>query len=229
MAIKQSPEGWWIIEGDTHVSQWVIENKRLDCDQNTLPVLYRYIRPGDFVLDIGANIGDHTVAYADWTGCEGHVVACECNPEAIECLRRNTTKYKNIEIFPYAIHSHETTLYFEEQPNAGASFVTSMIKGQPVKAYSIDGMFLTQLDYLKIDAEGSEVEILKGGLDTINRTQPVIVMEVNQSALMRAGTTEEELLNVLRDNRYEWKPLFGDKKDGEQYDIIARYKGFKNG
>lgn len=229
MSISQTQEGWWVIDGDTHISKWVREGKRLDCDQNSLPILYPYVRPGDFILDIGSNIGDHTIAYADWVGSEGHVVACECNPEAVECLRRNTAKYRNIEIFPYAMHSHETVLYFEEQPNTGASFVSSMVKGKPVKAYSIDGMFLTQLDYLKIDAEGSEVEILKGGLDTINRTQPVIVMEVNKSALMRSGTTEEELLDILRKCRYEWKPLFGNIKDGEQYDIIARYKGFKNG
>lgn len=228
MSISQTQEGWWIIDGDTHISKWVKEARRLDHDQNSLPILYRYVRHGDFILDIGANIGDHTIAYSDWVGPEGHIVACECNPEAIECLRRNTDKYRNVEIFPYAVHSHETTLYFEEQANSGASFVSSMIKGQPVKAYSIDGMFLTQLDYLKIDAEGSEVEILKGGLDTINRTQPVIVLEVNQSALIRSGTTEEALLNLLKDIKYEWKFLFGEKKDGEQYDIIARYKGFKN-
>lgn len=229
MSISQTQEGHWVIDGDTHISKWVRDGRRLDCDQNSLPILYRYVRPGDFILDIGANIGDHTIAYADWVGGDGHVVACECNPEAVECLRRNTEKYKNVEVFPYAIHSSETTLYFEEQANVGASFVTSMIKGQPVKAYSVDQMFLAQLDYMKIDAEGSEVEILKGSLDTISRTQPVIVLEVNQSALMRAGTTEEALLNLLRDIKYEWKPLFGDKIDGEQYDIIARYRGFKNG
>lgn len=228
MSISQTQEGHWIIDGDTHISKWVRESRRLDCDQNSLPILYPYVRPGDFVMDIGANIGDHTIAYADWVGSEGHVVACECNLEAVECLRRNTSKYRNVEIFPYAIHSKETILYFEEQPNVGASFVSTMIKGQPVKAYAIDGMFLTQLDYLKIDAEGSEVEILKGGKDTINRTQPVIVMEVNRSALQRARSSEEELLNLLKDLRYEWKPLFGNINDVEQYDIIARYKGFKN-
>lgn len=229
MSISQTPEGWWIIDGDTHISRWVLENKRLDCDQNSLPILYHYVRPGDFILDIGANLGDHTIAYSDWVGSDGHVVACECNPEAVECLRRNVANRRNVEVFPYAIHSKETTLYFEEQSNTGASFVSTMIKGQPVKAYSIDGMFLAQLDYLKIDAEGSEVEILKGGLETINRCHPVIVTEVNRSALMRAGTTEEALLDILRKCRYEWKPLFGEINSGEQYDIIARHKGFKNG
>lgn len=229
MSISQTQEGHWIIDGDSHISKWVREARRLDHDQNSLPVLYRYVRPGDFVLDIGANIGDHTVAYADWVGGEGHVVACECNPEAVECLRKNTAKYRNVEIFPHAIYSKETILYFEEQPNVGASFVTQMIKGRPVKAYTVDQMFLTQLDYLKIDAEGCELEILKGAVDTISRTQPVIVMEVNRSALMRAGTTEEALLNLLRDMRYSWKSLFNDKRHAEQYDIIARYKGFKNG
>lgn len=228
MSISQTQEGYWVIDGDTHISQWVKEARRLDHDQNTLPILYPYIRPGDFIMDIGANIGDHTVAYADWTGCDGHVVACECNPEALECLRRNTSKYRNVEIFPYAIHSEETTLYFEEQSNVGASFVSTMVKGQPVQAFSIDKMYLNQLDYLKIDAEGSETAILKGGSETIDTLHPVIVMEVNASALMRSGSSEEQLLNLLRDLKYEYKYLFQDKRDGEQYDIIARYKGFKN-
>lgn len=228
MSISQTQEGWWIIDGDTHISQWVKEARRLDHDQNSLPILYHYVRPGDFVMDIGANLGDHTIAYADWVGSEGHVVACECNPEALDCLRKNISKYRNVEIFPYAVHSHETTLYFEEQPNVGASFVSKMIKGQPVKAYSIDKMYLGQLDYLKIDAEGSEVDILMGGKETIIKHQPVLVIEVNRSALHRSGTTEEALFNFLRDIKYSWKSLFDGNRHSEQYDIIARYQGFKN-
>lgn len=227
MSISQTKEGFWIIDGDTHIGKWVRDSKRLDHDQNSLPVLKAYVRKGDYVMDVGANIGDHTIAYAEWVGSEGHVIACECNREAIECLVGNTKHIKNVEIFPHAIYSSECTLYFEEQENTGASFVTEMIKGQPVQAYTIDGMFLNRLDYLKIDAEGCETEILKGAESTIRSLKPIIVMEVNTSALIRAESSEEELLNLLRDFKYTYKYLFNDIRNLDQYDIIARYEGFK--
>src|SRR5688572_13750228 len=109
--------GLAVIEGDTHVSHWVQESGRLDHDQNMLPVILPYIRPGDWVLDVGAFIGDHTIAYLDAVR-EGTVLAFEPNPEAFRCLRWNCKKSIN---FNMGLSDKNEILDIKLNPNAGAS------------------------------------------------------------------------------------------------------------
>jgi len=59
----KTKEGWAILENDTHIGLWVQQNKRLDFDQNSLPVVLPYIKAGDTVVDIGANIGAYSYAF----------------------------------------------------------------------------------------------------------------------------------------------------------------------
>src|SRR5262249_37578392 len=76
----------WVLEGD-QISNWVEQEGRLDHDQNFLPGILEHIKPGDTVIDVGAFIGDHTVAYA---AKAKKVIAFEPNPLAFECLKYNT-------------------------------------------------------------------------------------------------------------------------------------------
>lgn len=232
MAIHQTQQGWWVIEGDTHVSKWVIESRRLDHDQNTLPILFKYVRPGDYVLDIGANIGDHTVAYSDWVGSKGKVTAFECGYEANACLRNNMRGRENVVILDMALWSSDGWLNFnEDNKNFGASFVMkSNVSSHesPVKCMDLDSITLERVDFMKIDAEGAESEILRGAEDTIGKFKPIICMEVNGFALKRAGSSEEELLNIIKSFGYDYEIIQGQRiqnnatEDMPQYDILAK-------
>lgn len=239
MSISQTQEGWWVIDGDTHVSKWVIESRRLDHDQNSLPILFKHVRPGDYVLDIGANIGDHTIAYSDWVSVNGKVYAFECGYEANACLRNNTRGRENVVIFDTALWSGDGWLNFnEDNNNFGASFVAKSnvsSHDSPVKCIDLDSMKLSKVDFMKIDAEGAETEILRGAEGTIGKFKPIICMEVNGFALKRAGSSEEELINLIKSFGYDYEIIQGQRihpnasEEIPQYDILARYKGFKNG
>ena len=61
--MKITKEGIAILENDTHISKWVEESGKLDHDQNDIPLILKYINEGDTVVDCGAFIGDHTIAY----------------------------------------------------------------------------------------------------------------------------------------------------------------------
>src|SRR5687767_9160852 len=87
--MKILPNGIAVLEKDSHISKWCESEKRLDHDQNLLPVILSYVKKGDWVVDAGAFIGDHTRAYLDRVGATGVVVALEPNPEAFECLKHN--------------------------------------------------------------------------------------------------------------------------------------------
>ena len=220
--ITQTKEGYWIVKNDSHIGAWVEQSGRLDHDQNSLPVLFNHVRPGDTVIDIGALYGDHTIAYSDWVGPQGKVIAIECNPEALQCLRLNMNGRSNVQVIDKALWSETGKLKLTRSVNAGASFVTLDPKGD-IDAVSLDSLFIPQVNYMKIDAEGCETEILKGAKDTIAHSKPIICMEINEGALQRNGSSSEELLSLLKDLGYKWEKLFPGENNADQYDIIAHF------
>ena len=64
MPIQRTEAGHWVVVGDTLRTPWVTMHKRLDFD-HLLPAICHYIKRGDAVIDVGANIGDHTALYRD--------------------------------------------------------------------------------------------------------------------------------------------------------------------
>jgi FkbM family methyltransferase len=219
--ISQTPEGWWVIDGDTHVSQWVRETKRLDHDQWLLQRLFRYVRPGDTVIDAGANLGDHTIAYLDWTGPKGKVHAFEPHPVAFECLTRNCPLAV---CHPYGLSDAPRTLSLRQaDANVGASFITQdagQHEARLVALDSLDEIVKRPVHFIKVDIEGHEVEFLGGARHALERWAPVLCMEVNAGALARAGHAAVELLDCLRELGYRWEML--QPQEGPQYDVIAR-------
>ena len=87
--LHQTPQGVWTIKGDTHFSKWAWESGRLDHDVGFTHLVASYITPDSVAIDVGANIGSHTIAYLRKGGVDGTVLAYEPNPLPFECLKRN--------------------------------------------------------------------------------------------------------------------------------------------
>jgi FkbM family methyltransferase len=215
--IKVTSRGIWVLEHDTHISRWVEQAKRLDHDTETLRGICRHIKPGDTVVDVGAFIGDHTIAYARAThGVDsGRVLAFEPNPPAFECLRRNMTGLVHVECINAGLSDAPGNMGFVASENVGASRLAG-VGTIPVK--TLDSYGLRRLDFMKIDAEGMELRILRGALDTIERCRPKMYIEVNRGALAHAGTSPEELVSFLRQKlKYDVAGL----QDGPQFDVLC--------
>src|SRR6266487_5215377 len=86
---RQTAQGWWIINGDSHIGAWIEQAKRLDHDQSSLPIILRHIVEGGIVVDAGSFIGTHCWAYLQKVGPTGQVICYEPFPEAFQCLRKN--------------------------------------------------------------------------------------------------------------------------------------------
>lgn len=73
-----------------------------------------------------------------------------------------------------------------------------------VKTNTIDNLFLeTKIDLIKIDTEGSEYDIIKGGKETIKKYKPKILLEYNDSNIRQCGHTIEELNSLIDEINYE--------------------------
>ncbi len=89
-----------------------------------------------------------------------------------------------------------------------------------------DAHSLSRLDMVKIDVEGHEGKVLRGGLKTIRRFRPILIVEINPSALSEFGSSPEEIVKLQTDLGYSlriptWRGLI-------HYDPDRRINGFVN-
>jgi FkbM family methyltransferase len=213
-----------VLDGDTHIGRWVEESGRLDHDQNSLPRIAPLFGPAAEVWDVGAFVGDHSAFYA---ATAYRVLAIEAAPDAFACLMHNMRPYPRATCVQAAIGDGEPAARaggFVE--NYGARYLLPGVGGVPSRKLDEFPGFPT---LIKLDIEGWEVRALRGAERTIRDHHPIIVCEVNRGALVRAGTSPEELHALLSSYGYEMRDLFTDEAwqpwDGrEQFDVVARVR-----
>jgi FkbM family methyltransferase len=218
--IIKTAQGFYVLANDTHISKWCIESGRLDHDQNALPRILPHINEGDCVIDIGAFIGDHTIAYANKVGISGKIIAFEPFPKSFECLELNMAGRENVKCHNKALGDWGGfKKSFVEDKNTGASFLSD---GEETNIFPLDYLADYRPNFIKIDAEGMEVSILKGAENAIKRTYPKMMIEVNQGALQRNGESIESLFALLDEYGYRYENIYPDQQmSGPQFDILC--------
>jgi len=220
--IKVLPHnGAWVLAGDTIISDQVEREGRLDFDP-LIPHIAPLIRPGDTVVDVGAFIGDHTVAYSHAVGPKGKVFAYEPNPDAFKCLVHNTNGMGNVFGFCHGLGRSDGI--------AGlvGSYASSYIshnnaeQGPIIQVRRLDNdlPLLTQLDFMKIDVEGYELNVLEGAEQLIEKFHPVMVVEINPEALGRQRTTPEDVVGWMVRHGYQVSVLYRHP-ESPFYDILC--------
>jgi FkbM family methyltransferase len=134
---------------------------------------------GDVVVDIGANIGEFTLGAAD----RGAIVhAIEGDPLVFRCLDFNTRGQARVQAHECVIWKEDTKLTFYSEPTDADSSVFKpttdvAAKAIQVNALSLDSLAgragLTEVAFLKCDAEGAEPEVIEGGRSLLSRTRAV--------------------------------------------------------
>lgn len=215
--MKILPNNIAVIDGDTHISKWVEDCGRLDHDEYSLGIILPNIKEGDFVVDAGAFIGDHTIAYLQKVGRFGCVYAFEPNPKAFECLAYNCPKSVNLQ---YGLSDKRGEYAYSKSANAGAGHVGG-VGSEKVVVVDLDSLNLKKLDFFKLDVEGHEISALKGARQTIEAFRPTLWVECNSSALYRQGESQDELLSYLSDElKYDLEPY--PEPNRFQYDVLCR-------
>lgn len=196
-----------VVEGDTHLSKWIVEQKRLAVAQEFIAQFEKHIPEGGVVVDVGACIGDHTETYAELVGPNGKVHAFEPHREAFDCLSFNMRKRRNVFCYPVGLGAESGQAVCNPSPNLGASQLEKSKHG-PITVLTLDSIAFQwpKLDFVKIDAEGWEPEILLGARKTLRRLRPVMLVELNRPVLKARGKTDEDLLSALKLLGYTAQP-----------------------
>jgi FkbM family methyltransferase len=176
-------ERYWMPKGSRILAGMLAEQKLALYDSAG-----QTIRPGDVVLDCGANIGLYTLAALERGAAR--VIAIEPALDNVECLRRNTAGYVaagRVVVYPKGVWDKDDVLPLNVQPSNSASYSVALrYKGaQPgpaVELTTVDEMVkelgLERVDYIKMDIEGAEREALAGAAGTIRRFKPRLTVSL---------------------------------------------------
>ncbi len=165
-------------------------------------------RPDDVAIDIGANVGIYSLMLAKRVGQGGQVYAFEPGADALAGLRENLTlnAAAKVTVAPVALSDRtgSAPLFHIGGPatfSLGGSGVGESVQLMTLDAWSVS-TGLMRLDIIKIDVEGHEPAVFRGGAATLIRFHPLVMFEVSYHALERNGYSHDASWIVLRDHGY---------------------------
>ncbi len=172
-------------------------------------VLLAHIRPGQRIVEIGSNIGYHTVQIGHAVGPAGHVHAFEPDPINTALLRRNVAEHRLgavVDVHAAAVSDRAgpATLVRHGHNMGGHSLIAANVDNAvetvAVATLTLDDVIAdTHVDLIKIDAEGAEPAVLAGAHRTIARDRPILFMEIWPYGLVSQGGAAA-LIDNLRAN-----------------------------
>jgi FkbM family methyltransferase len=178
------------------------------------------IRRGDTVFDVGANFGAFTVLFSDLVGAQGFVHSFEPVPPTFARLSdriRLEARYPNIVINAKACSQEQGTAEItvpggdlgqaSMHSHAVASWATSSQREKfSVPTIRIDDYVtekqLDRLDFIKCDAEGAELLVLKGATSALSMFEPLLHLEVSDAWTSDFGYSSSDLADFLEDAGY---------------------------
>jgi FkbM family methyltransferase len=143
-------------------------------EADILDYLADYHRDQKTILDIGANIGNHSVYFANFLNYTS-IMAFEPIKANFELLKQNMAPYGNTSLIQMAVSAttHRDFRMFENHGNMGNGRA-DMDGNIFVNATSIDRLYLTDVTLMKIDVENHEPAVIEGAADTLYRCHPLI-------------------------------------------------------
>lgn len=187
--------------------------------------LFRQIlAPGNIVLDIGANIGGHTLFFAQAVGRQGAVLAFEPQRVVFQTLCANMALNSITNTRCYHAALGETRgailippLDYSREDNYGGLGLGSFQEGEAVEVLRLDDFALPHIRLMKVDVEGMELSVLKGGQALIAQHRPLLYVEndrpENSESLIRFIASLGYELYWHRPYLYNPENCFGNREN----------------
>ena len=143
----------------------------------------QFIKNGDTIFDIGGNVGLHSSYFAARNKLS-KVIAFEPLPENATYLRKliSINKFENIQLVEKAVGTKTGTVYFDRDKNNHQGHISDKPSNLSVQVTSLDD-FIEQHqltpNFIKIDVEGFEGDVVDGYKNTISKSYPFIIIEIH--------------------------------------------------
>ena len=221
-------------------------------ERSTAVALARLTEPSSLVLDIGANIGAHTLHLASLVGPQGRVMAFEPTDFAFRKLRRNLDLNPSLASRVEAFHCFLTASDGGSVPGAiysswplavesglHAKHLGREMRTEQARARSLDSVLSEcagrKVQLVKLDVDGFECDVLRGATSMLRDMRPIFVMELAPYVLEERGASLDQLVSYFIPNGYaffdertqrrlpsEARELQRMLSDGESMNVVAR-------
>lgn len=198
-----------------------------------LEFLRGHVSPGSSVIDVGANVGFFTSAFANWVSGGGRVFAFEPEGENFRELARMLRGHARggaVDAVRAAVADLEGEIPLAVNLSHPGDHRISD-SGEKVPCVTLDrflaGRGWPQVSLIKVDVQGAEMRVLRGAADTLSRCRPALFVEVADGTLRQMGSSAEELLARLDALGYRAlrRAGRGGCRDVTSGDILSRVRG----
>lgn len=188
--------GWFLANRhDTYLGQALISFG--ECSEIEHHFLSTLLAPGDNVIEVGANIGCHSVGLAKAIGPAGTLIAIEAQPSVFRVLCANLAlnSLQNVSVHACGCGERQQTMvapaidYAAAVPhNSGGVSLLQDGEGIRIQVVALDELTrdLDSVRLVKVDVEGMELEVLRGGRQLIARCRPLLYVENDRLQNSRA-------------------------------------------
>ncbi len=197
------------------------------------------LQPGMTFVDVGASFGFYTVLAAGVVGPKGRVIAFEPGPQNRSLLLLNIAAhdFQNVSFFPVALSDENGVLLYYTSGGNGAispfaGEVSDLGSGELVAATRLDELLEheARIDVMKIDVEGAEGRVIRGGSEVLRRHRPVLFLEFSPPSLhATSGQSGREFLENLQELEYSFEILDSPESLGIAIGIDAVLERFETG
>lgn len=167
----------------------------------------RLLKAGDVFVDVGANFGFYSRLASEMVGVRGKVIAVEPSPATLNILTQNVAGLKNVSIAPLAVSTKSGQIDFyhtDDYVNSGSVENPPFIDSGRVTKISVlsksldeilmDDYDLSEIQFLKIDVQGDDVDVLLSCEDVLSKSNDVkILVEWAPTWMMNAGRDPMDL------------------------------------
>jgi FkbM family methyltransferase len=179
-----------------------------------------FLRPGNLAVDVGAHTGRHAIPIARAVAPGGRVIAYEPLPLASQLLQQTVdTEGVDVTVRPFALGDrdgrHEFVFAVDLPAYSGLRTRVydgpTRIEKLTVDVRTLDGELLPSetVDYIKIDAEGGELGILRGAKSLLSRCAPVVTFEFGANSIGSYDISVADMADFWRDKPYVIHDILG--------------------
>jgi FkbM family methyltransferase len=172
-----------------------------DVERGVAEYLAARVKPGDCCFDVGANVGVYVLQLSRWSAPNGRIAAFEPNPATVDVLRAHVRMNgldDRVTIIPMAAGATRgTARLFDTEPGSGLSRlggahpgIKAALSPTDVQVTTVDEFCQSSglvPDWMIIDVEGYEYEVLQGAAATLRRHKPHVVVELHDHVLSEAS------------------------------------------
>ena len=194
---------WFLPEGEKHLQQWMLKvNQRVE---GRLTYQYHKYEAGlGLCRDrrLAVDVGGHVGLLSYWMARDfDQVEAFEPVDHHRDCFKRNVLDHrKNVTLHGCALGEREGKVSIRTEPTSSGD---SRVDGPgDIPLMRLDTFRLKNVDFLKIDCEGTELAVLRGAEELLARSKPVVMVEQKPGHAQRYGLGERDAVTYLESMGY---------------------------